>query len=143
LTGQAGDVRKWAWRLGAAWLPALTGCLSFVHPIEPPSHGQCQACQAVPGDCREHVHIFLLHGLDPLDCANLSGLRDYLVDLGFKNTHYGQCFSGCWFKDKIAEADRCDPEARFAVIGFCVGARAAQSIAERLTEETVPVHLLI
>ncbi len=120
------------------------GCLSFVHPLDQTVVETCRSCEAVPDACREHVYIFLLHGLDPFDCSNLSGVRDYLVNMGFKNTYYGQFWSGCTsFQDQITEIDHCDPEARIVVIGFSLGATMARLLCETLLEETVSVHLLV
>lgn len=140
---QRGQFRRGSWLLAAMLLPALSGCLSCMHPAKVTSDDPCESCQTMPDDCHDHVHIFLVHGVNPHDCANLKGVRDHLTGLGYKNVYLGPWWNACAFKDKIAEIDRCDPEARFAVIGSCEGACVAQKLCERSTEETVPVHMLI
>jgi hypothetical protein len=135
--------RVWYMVVTALLLPAA-GCLTFVHPIDQTTVPTCQTCQTVPDDCKEHVYIFLMHGLDPFDCCNLSGVHKYLVEMGFKNTYYGQFWSGCTsFEDKIKEIDHCDPEARIVVVGFSLGATMARILCQTLLEHTVTVHLLV
>ena len=75
------------WRRGvsacllAAALIAAPGCLSFVHPIDPAIPELADPCRMLPKCARDHVYILFVHGMDPADCANLSGVRDYVQAL--------------------------------------------------------------
>src|SRR5437763_11677820 len=83
----------------ALTLLGSTGCLSFCHPIDPIAPEQAAPAQALPEACRHHVYVFFIHGLDPLDFANLSGVRDYVQSLGFIKTYYGQLYH-LWYFEK-------------------------------------------
>src|SRR4051794_18338269 len=62
--------RRWLRRLvGAVALAALAaapGCLRFLHPVDPPTKEQIAPSAALPNCCRNHVHVFFIHGMDPL-----------------------------------------------------------------------------
>jgi hypothetical protein len=130
------------WLLVAA-LVALSGCLRFVRSICPPEPAMTAPCQGLPEFFRDHVHVFLLHGLDPFDCANLVGVRDYVRYLGFCNTHYGQYFDAGHFRKEICQIRQADPFARFVVIGFSRGARAAHDMVHDLQADGVTISLLV
>jgi hypothetical protein len=127
----------------AAGLLALPGCLRFVRTICPPEPAQTAPCQGLPDCYRDHVYVFMLHGLDPFDCCNLLGVRDYVRFLGFCNTTYGQYFEACWFRKEICRIREADPYARFVVIGFSRGARAAHDMVNDLRGDGVVVSLLV
>ncbi len=120
-------------RLGVVSLAVLglatgQGCLSFVHSLDAPPQEQVALGEKIPSPCRSHVHIFLLHGLDPLDLANLSGLTEYLQQEGYLKTHYGQCYHLWAFKKEMRRLHKEDPQTRFVVIGFSLGATAARQL---------------
>jgi hypothetical protein len=127
----------------AAGLVLLSGCLRFVHPICPPEPALTAPCQSLPDLCRDHVYVYFLHGLDPFDCANLVGLRDYVRFLGFCNTAYGQYFDAGHFRKDICKIREADPFARFVVIGFSRGARAAHDMVADLRADGVTISLLV
>jgi hypothetical protein len=125
-------------------LLSSTGCLRALHPVNPPAAEVCQAVKDLPRCCREHVHIFFLHGLDPLDYANLHGVREYFHSLGFVNTHYGQLYHGPTFTKEIRRIHAADPEARFVLMGFSAGANVARSMVHSLRDEDgIPIDLLV
>src|SRR6516164_2582567 len=66
--------------LAAAALLLLgpAGCMSFLHPVDRPAPEQLACCEQLPTACRQQVYVFFIHGVDPLDYANLSGVRDYV-----------------------------------------------------------------
>jgi hypothetical protein len=120
-----------------------TGCLSFLNPPEAPMAEVVQPCQELPACCRSHVYIFLIHGLDPLDTANLSGVRDYCHRLGFNQTYYGQLYHVCSFKKEMRRIHEEDPDARFVLIGFSFGANMACSLAQGVKAEGITIDLLV
>jgi pimeloyl-ACP methyl ester carboxylesterase len=142
---QQGGCRR---RLGAIALAALCltsgqGCLCFVHSLDGPPKEHVAVSEQVPAPCRNQVHIFLLQGLDPLDLANMDGLTEYLHQLGYIKTHYGQFFHQWSFRKEIRSIHKEDPKARFVVIGFSLGSLMACQLANALKEDGLPIDALI
>lgn len=139
--------RNWpraiASRLLVVVLLGTSGCMSFLHPVKPPPIELSTPCQEVPKASRDHVYVFFIHGLDPLDIANLSGVRDYVHKLGFNRTYYGQLYHKPYFQKEALKIYKEDPDARFVLIGFSFGANMVRDIALALKKEGVPVALLV
>jgi hypothetical protein len=85
----------------------------------------------------------MVHGLDPFDYANLSGVRDYLHSLGFNQTYYGQLYHGGHFDREIRRLRREDPESRFVLIGFSLGANVVRDLAHEVNSEDIRIDLLV
>jgi hypothetical protein len=139
---------RWQCRLGIVSLAALSllggqGCLSFVHSLDLPPKEQLAPGEMIPAPCRNHVHIFLIHGMDPLDLANLSGLTEYIQQLGYIKTHYGQLYHLWEFKKEVCRIHREEPQARFVVIGFSFGANVARGLVNAVKEDGIVIDLLI
>jgi hypothetical protein len=117
--------------------------MSFLHPIEPPPGQVLALCNAPPACCHDHVYVFLVHGLDPLDYANLTGVRDYIQSLGFHKTYYGQLYHGRKYSKEIRRIHEEDPEARFVLIGFSFGANVVRYLANSVREDGIPIDLLV
>jgi hypothetical protein len=140
--------RHGCWRTLAGCLTILgislaSGCLGFVHPITPLSLEDRTSCDHVPQACKNRVHVFIIHGLDPLDLGNLDGLCDYLHSLGFIKTHFGQAFHGGYFEKEILRIHEAEPMARFAILGFSYGAGVARDLTCQLEKANIPVDLLV
>jgi hypothetical protein len=90
----------------AAW-----GCLRFVHSVKPPPAEIMTTCAQVPRDCRSHVYIFLVHGMDPCDVANLSGLHKYILSLGFSQVYLGQMYHVGQLRDTLLRIHKEDASA--------------------------------
>jgi hypothetical protein len=141
---QQGRWRRWVgFCLLAGALAAGPGCLTCLHPVAPPPLELAQACQEAPDCCRDRVYIFLVHGMDPLDSANLEGVRDYCRRLGFRNTYYGQLYHTAYFRREISRIHREDPGAHFILIGFSFGANMVRNIAQNVKAEGIPIDLLV
>ncbi len=140
-------LQQWRRLLGsclvAASVTTLGGCLSFCHPIQPPATELVQPCQALPDCCRGQVYIFLINGLDPLDLTNLTGVRDHLQALGFRKTYYGQLYHTAYFEKEIRRIHQEEPEARFVLLGFSLGANMVRNIAHHVKSEGIDIDLLI
>lgn len=139
---------RWVQRLGVGALAALClatgqGCLSFVHSLDLPPKEQIAQGETVPSPCRNHVHIFLIHGMDPLDLANLNGLTEYIQQLGYLKTHYGQLYHLWEFKKEMRRIHQQDPQARFVLIGFSFGANLARELANAVKDNKIVIDLLI
>lgn len=121
-----------------------SGCLRHMHPIDPSVQEARFSPQSMPRCQQARVHVFILHGTDPLDCANLAGLRCHLVSLGYHNTSLGQFFHAGVFRERICDIHHLDPQARFVVLGFSAGANTARAMVNRLQDEDgIAVDLLV
>lgn len=123
-----GQVRPRWLALGLVAALATPGCLSCLHPAPAPPDETRQMCAQFPEPCRAGVYVFLLNGCDPLGCANLRGVRDYLARLGFVRTYYGQFYHDAVMVEEIVRLRREDPFARFVVVGYEFGAAAARRV---------------
>ena len=135
-------------RRRAIWFAALClatgpGCLSFVHSLDLPPKDQITQGEAIPAPCRHHVHIFLIHGMDPLDLANLNGLTEYIQQLGYLKTHYGQLYHLWDFKRDMRLIHQQDPQARFVLIGFSFGANLVRELANSVKDDGILIDLLV
>lgn len=128
--------------LGAA-LVAASGCLSFVHPIDPACPELAEPCRMLPKCARDHVHVLFVHGMDPVDCANLSGVRDYVNALGFQKTYYGQLYHVWQFEKLVREVHQKDFDARFVLVGFSFGANMVRDVALAAGEDGVSIDLIV
>jgi hypothetical protein len=135
------------WRLLAPWLLATTplaaGCLSYLHPVVPLPAEQADPCRTLPKPCREHVYIFMLSGLDALNCGNLSGVRHYLNCLGFLNTYHGQLYHAPCFDSEIRRLHKKDPDARFVLIGYGLGCPMVRAMARAVHSDGITIDLLV
>jgi hypothetical protein len=117
--------------------------MSYLNPVHTLPPESTAFCHDLPRCARNHVYVFLVDGMDPLDCANLRGLRDYVQSLGFTKTYYGQLFHKSHFISEICRLHREDPDARFALVGFSFGANAVRDICHAIEPEGVSVDLLL
>jgi hypothetical protein len=120
-----------------------TGCLSYLNAVSPPTSEEIVSCKQIPKPCRSEVYIFFVHGMDPLDFANLSGVRDYVQSLGFIKTYYGQLYHTWYFEDEIRRLHKLDPEARFVLVGFSFGANMVRDMANDLRADNISIDLLV
>lgn len=139
---------RWPRRFGIFALAALClatgqGCLSFVHSLDFPPREQMAKSDLIPAPSRNHVHIFLIHGMDPLDLANLGGLTEYIQQLGYIKTHYGQLYHLWEFKKEVRQVHKQDPQAHFVLIGFSFGANMVRELANAVKEDGIVIDLLI
>ena len=140
--------RQGAWRdvragLLAAALAVSSGCMNFLHPVPPVPDDAAAQCRALPQACRNHVYVFLINGNDPVGSANLEGIRDTLISLGYIKTYCGPYYDYGYYKDEIVRIHREDEGARFVVLGFSVGARTAQQLVQAVQDDGVTVDLLL
>lgn len=127
----------------AALLAGASGCLSFCHPIDPPKPPERAPCEALPQACRNRVHIFFIQGLDPLDFDNLDGVAEYVQQLGFIKTYYGQLYHTWYFEDELRKVHKEDPEARFVLVGFSFGANMVRCICNSVKKDDIRIDLLV
>lgn len=139
---QGTGLRRLACVLTAA-LAGLSGCVSCLCPVAPVSSDTAARCAAMPQVSRNHVYIFLVNGECPFDLANLGGLRDALISLGYTKTYRGEWYHTGYFKDEIRRLRRQDESARFVVMGVGQGAGAARDLADAVRPNGATVDLLV
>jgi hypothetical protein len=141
---QQGCWQKVLWiGLLAVGLASGSGCASLFHSVEPAKAECALSFQELPKCCRDHVYIFLVHGVDPLDFANLAGVRKYLIELGFPKVYYGQLYHAGHCAKEIRKIHQEDAEARFVLIGFSLGSNMARNICHGVKDEGIHVSLLV
>jgi hypothetical protein len=142
-----GQQGRWRRGLGSLWLAAglaaTSGCLSFVHPIDPACPELAEPCRMLPKCARDHIHVIFVHGMDLADCANLSGVRDYVQSLGFQKTYFGQLYHVGHFKKLVCDIYKTDCEARFVLVGFSFGANVVRDVALAAKEAGIQIDLLV
>jgi hypothetical protein len=131
--------------LGALLLSAWTGggCalpLYSIHPVPPDLAETCD-CIALSG--RNHVYTFFVQGADPLDFANLEGVKEYVQALGFHKTWFGHCYHVPHFAELIVQISQCDPDARFVIVSMVHGVDAGRKLAYTVGERNVGIDLLV
>ena len=94
--------------LSASWL-AAAGCTCHLSSVPPVDEDVREACAAIALDSRCHVHLFFVQGIDPLDTADLEGLKETAQALGFTQAWYGTTFHVPQLKKAIACAHHEDP----------------------------------
>jgi hypothetical protein len=133
--------------LGAGLLAVVamagSGCMTCLHPIEPAPPEVVTACKVYPPCCRSHVYIFLIHGMDPFDWANLTGVCDYCHALGFSKTYYGQLYHTLKFEKEMRRIHAEDPSARFVLVGFSFGANMVRYLANSAKDDGIAIDLLV
>jgi len=120
---------------------APLGCL--LHPVTPPSAQLLAESQSLPGCAHDHVHVFLVNGVDPAHLCNLRGLGEFIQELGYHNVHFCQMWDCGRFEKEIRQIRSEDPQARIAVIGFSGGVLKARSLAHALNTDGTPIDLLV
>lgn len=129
--------------LSALLLISGGGCLRFVNPVAPPEPACRAEAQAVPAASRDHVHVLLLNGLDPLELGNMAGVADYVRRLGFSHTEYAQFFEIESYREEFRRVHAQDPDARLVIVGFSLGGFTGEWLSEQLAHDHVPVALLV
>jgi hypothetical protein len=148
MTPGTGTIRKWGrlsrWLVaaGLSGVAGLSGCCTW-HVVEPPPPELVASCRSIPQEAREHVHIFFMHGVDFCDWANLGGVRQYLADLGFLQSHVGQWYHLTHAIEDMKQVHREDPQAKFVLVGFSLGANMVSTITRCVKEAGIEVEVLV
>jgi hypothetical protein len=123
---------------GASWPPG-----SVLHPVAPPRPEVLAEIQCVPAWTRDHVHVFLVNGLDPGNLCNFRGLYEYVCQLGFDNVYFGQMWDGPHFVHKIRQIRCRDPRARIFLLGYSLGANVVNLMAQSLKKDGTQIDVLV
>jgi pimeloyl-ACP methyl ester carboxylesterase len=132
--------KQFAAGVGLALLFAGSGCISCGHEschlaIEAGPH-----C-GVPQSDRRHVYTILINGLDPT--GGLDALRLKIAERGFEKIYRVElCHTG-WLWREMKRVQKCDPAARFVLVGYGFGCTAAVGLAKDAAREGLPVDAVV
>ncbi|HEY3787496.1 MAG TPA: hypothetical protein VGL71_01520, partial [Urbifossiella sp.] len=92
---------------------------------------------------RRHVYAFMIHGVTPSGSDGLDGLRLKLAERGYEKTYLGDLFSAWWFAFEMKSILKCDPTARFVVIGDDLGCGAAVTLGRFAERQKWPIDAVV
>ncbi len=119
------------------------GIGTFLHPVDTDASEAPALAQPTIAEQREHVHIFMLNGLDPLYLGNLNGLAGHLQALGFEHTRVYRLFQTRRLNRDIRAVRQMHPDARIVLLGFSLGANAARDVAHDLNRDGIRIDTLV
>lgn len=128
--------------LATLWASAA-GCSCPLYSVRPVPPDLAQTCADIALAGRNHVYTFFVQGIDPLDFANLEGVKEYIQALGFPKAWYGFAYHAHHFKKEILRLREQDPMARFALVGFSYGCNVVRDMTHALAKKGVHVDLLV
>lgn len=111
---------------------AVAGC--GLHLPEAPSHAKPCAWQ-VPAAQRHRVHVFLVHGFDLADCANLVGMQEHLTRQGYRDTRLFEYTECPRLAQAMVETKKTHPDEPIALVGFSLGCIAARRVTHEVHAE--------
>lgn len=101
-------------------------------PVEDLAIPQDLAAPPVAGCQQSQVHVFIIHGLDPFDVANLRGVREYCHQRGYLQTTYAQFYHGPQVVERIRLVKANDPNAKILAFGFSAGTLTTRHVVNTL-----------
>lgn len=132
-----------AWALGVTLAAAGSGCSLPLYSVHLLPADLAQTCSEIALSGRDHVYVFFMQGVDPLDFANVEGVKDYFQTLGFHQTWFGYAYHGHHFKKEMQRLLDKDPQARFVLVGFSYGCNVLRDLTGSLAKKGVHVDLLV
>src|SRR5215813_15564709 len=135
--------RLGTWGLLLASCVAGAGCCCPLYSIHPVPDDLSQACACIADSSRSHVYIFFMQGTDPFDWANLQGINEYVQSLGFQHTWFGYFYHLSHFKKEILRIHQQDPQARYVLVGFSLGANLMCDLTHDVAENGVYIDVLM
>jgi len=132
------------WGIAAilAMVLANTGCVSCCHKTYKQARENAPDCE-LPTPCRNQIYVFMVHGLTPSTSSGLDALRTKLGESGFAKVGVGELTSALEIVFEIKDIYKCDPDAKFVLIGYDLGGGAAQCLARELSARGVPIEGLV
>jgi hypothetical protein len=136
-------VRFWTWGLLLAGCAAGAGCSCPLHSVHPVPEDLAEACGCIADCSLGHVYVFFMQGTDPFDWANLEGINEYVQSLGFRQTWFGYFYHASQFKKEILRIHQQDPQARYVLVGFSLGANLMRDLTHDVAENGVYIDVLM
>lgn len=134
--------RLWAVGAALAILCANTGCVSCYSKTYGQAWKSAPDCE-LPTPCRGKVYVFMVHGVTPTTDCGLEALRAKLAESGFPKVGVGELASAPCVWWEIKTIAKYEPDARFVLLGYDLGAPAAVCIARELCAKNVPVEAVV
>ncbi len=134
--------RMWAVGAVLAILSANTGCVSCCSKSYATARDCAPDC-ALPAASRSNVYVFMVHGLTPTTGSGLETLREKLAECGFAKVGIGELAMASCMWWEIKQIARYEPEARFVLLGYDLGAPAAVCVARDLASRNIPVEAVV
>lgn len=133
---------RWAAVAAVAVLAGGGGCVSCDTRSARANWEGGPACE-VPACDRAHVYAVLVNGACPAGPTSLEGLRDGLAARGFVKSYFGQVLHAPWLAAEMRAVAKCDPAARFVVVGADVGAPVAAHLARHAAADGLNIDALV
>jgi pimeloyl-ACP methyl ester carboxylesterase len=121
---------------------ANTGCVSYCHRAHQAAWDR-GADHELPAPCRGQVYVFMVHGFTPTSSCGLDGLRHKLAESGFAKVGVAELAGALCVPKEIEKIRKCEPDARFVLIGYDLGGAAAVCVARDLSKKGVPVEAVV
>lgn len=132
------------WLVGALAAVALvqTGCVTCCHKGYEKSLASGPECE-LPTACRNSVYVFLINGLTPPTDTGLNALRMKLGESGFAKVGIADLAGALGVEHEIKTIRACEPDAKFVLVGYDLGASAAVCDARHLAAKGIPVEAVV
>lgn len=133
--------------IGLLALGALPGSMVAgpLLPLASPPSDLRARCEALPAGCRERLHVYMINGLTilPHMAGSMNAMAPYVEDLGFCRPKVACHFWRWSYQNDIRRIHCTDPEARFVLVGYSMGASVVYSMAQALEKDGVFIDLII
>jgi pimeloyl-ACP methyl ester carboxylesterase len=132
------------WAIGAGLLvaAAASGCVSCGYEACPAMLAAGPNAEAPLCD-RQHVYSFLINGLTPDVTDGLEDLRLKLAERGYDKSYRGELCHAFWMAFEMKSILRCDPQARFVVVGYDFGCGPAAALARHARRQSWPIDAVV
>lgn len=132
------------WLIGALAVVAFaqTGCVTCCHKGYEKSLASGPECE-LPTACRNNVYVFLINGLTPPTHNGLNALRMKLGENGFAKVGIADLAGALHIEHEIKKIRNCEPDAKFVLVGYDLGAPAAVADAKHLAAKGIPVEAVV
>jgi hypothetical protein len=134
--------QRWVIGAIAALVLASTGCVSCADKCYRKAVQNAPECE-LPPPCRSHVYVYMIHGCTPTTSCGLEALQLKLSESGFAKIGVGELVCAPLMKYQIKDTLKCDPDAKFVLLGYDVGGAAAVFLARELSAKGVPVEAVV
>ena len=91
-------------------------------------------CPDTPASQRTKVHIILVKGFDPLDCAGVNRLAETIIEMGYPKVYRIENHHAGFIAKEAERIIREQPESRFVVVGSGSGAMLARHLTHRIAQ---------
>lgn len=134
--------RNWLIAALAGLALSQAGCVTCCHKGYEKSLAVGPDCE-LPTTARNQVYVFLINGLTPPTHNGLNALRMKLGENGFAKVGIADLAGALSVEHEIKRIRACEPDAKFVLVGYDVGAPAAVCDAKHLTAKGIAVEAVV